>query len=214
MAPRCCWPAVWHCGVVAVAELNLLPWREAARISRRRQFQAWLWGVVVAVVLLLCAGDRYMNHALAQQRERNAGLHARIATLDKGLDEDHQLQARIATLTEQLAALQALQRSSSRVAQLLEALVHTLPAGLYYDSLSRRGDFLTLVGVSESPQQISLLRRALERSSWFDVAVLRQVSAVPELATAAPPSEAVVGQRHRFQLELTLAAPGTQEVQP
>lgn len=202
MAPPCCWPAAWRCGGAAVAELNLLPWREAARATRRRQFLGWLWVLVLAVVLLLYAGDHYVNKALARQGQRNAALQAQIVALDKAIDEGRQLQARIDTLSGQVAALRSLAQTSSQVVHLLEVLVHTLPPGLYYDSLSRSGDSLTLIGVSESPQQVSVLMRALERSPWFGAAELRQVSAMPDAAATVE----AANPRHRFQLELTLAA--------
>ena len=64
------------------------------------------------------------------------------------------------------------------IVRVFDELVRTLPDGLYYESLSKKGSVLSIKGNAESNNRISGLMRNFELSPWFADPNLKDVSAV------------------------------------
>jgi type IV pilus assembly protein PilN len=160
-----------------MANINLLPWRERLREERKQQFFIMLGVATGVALLLLFAGDRYVNNGIANQAELNQYLTQRIAELDSEIAEIRQLQEQKRALTERMAVIQDLQGTRPVIVRLFDELVRTLPEGVYYNSISRTGDIISLEGVAESNNRVSTLMRYLEDSAWFADPDLRQVTA-------------------------------------
>ena len=56
-------------------------------------------------------------------------------------------------------------------------MVRSLPDGVYYTSLTRKGDDLSIQGSAESNNRISSLMRRLDGSEWFTDPNLKAVQA-------------------------------------
>ena len=189
-----------------MANINLLPWREKLREERKQQFLVTLGIVAGVAALILFAGDRYVNSRIDNQTALNDYLSQQIAGLDREIAEIRQLQEQKAALTERMTVIQDLQGRRPVIVRLFDELVRTLPEGVYYNTITRVGDNISLEGVAETNRHVSTLMRSLEDSSWFANPDLRQVTA---LAGATDSGQNV------FQLAVTVTTGDTEaEVEP
>jgi type IV pilus assembly protein PilN len=193
-----------------MANINLLPWREKQREERKQQFLVTLGVVVGVAALILFAGDRFMQSRISNQNALNDYLRQQIAGLDREIAEIRQLQVQKAALTERMTVIQDLQGRRPVIVRLFDELVRTLPDGVYYNTINRVNDNISLAGVAESNRHVSTLMRSLDDSPWFASPDLRQVTALPGTVNAAGATEA--GQ-NQFQLTVRVTT-AEQEVVP
>lgn len=186
-----------------MANINLLPWRERLREDRKKKFFIMLGisaGIAAAVVL---SGMAYLNAEINNQNARNAYLTATIAELDTKIAEIRNLQAQKRALTERMTVIQDLQGRRPVIVRLFDELVRTLPEGVYYNSITRAGDVISLDGVADSHNRVSTLMRYLEDSEWFADANLNSITARGDVGTDG--SESVNGA---FQLSVRVTTAG------
>ena len=79
----------------------------------------------------------------------------------------------------------------------LQGHITTLPDGLFYTSVSRRGSRIDVQGIAESNNRVSSLMRKLDASPWF---------ADPNL-TAVSAASAYGDQASSFKLSYKISAP-------
>ncbi len=182
-----------------MANINLLPWREKLREERKQLFFIQL-GIAAFLALLVLVVLHFMvESSIDNQGEVNATLRKEIATLDQRLTEIRQLQDQKKALTARMAVIQDLQGNRPVIVRLFDELVRTLPDGVYYTSIIRANDMISLEGVAESNTRISALMRDLDASEWFAEPDLKQVTAVNETG----------GQQgsNKFQLTIKITTP-------
>jgi type IV pilus assembly protein PilN len=80
-------------------------------------------------------------------------------------------------MLDRMKVIQDLQGTRPVIVRVFDELVRTLPDGLYYESLKRQGENISLVGIAESNNRISGLMRNFESSDWFANPNLKDVSA-------------------------------------
>lgn len=190
-----------------MANINLLPWRERLREERKRQFLVMVIGTLALAGMLLVAGDRLVNNAIANQTRLNDYLNQQIAVLDREIAEIREIQEQKKALTARMAVIQELQGTRPVIVRLFDELVRALPEGVYFNSISRSGDNISIVGIAETNGHVSALMRSLEDSEWFANPVLRQVTALP---TTVAQTGASSTAQNSFQLtvRVTTAAQG------
>ena len=97
-----------------------------------------------------------------------------------------------------------LQGSRPIIVRIFDELVNTLPDGVYYESLVRVEDTISIEGIAESYSRITELLRRLDDSEWFQESDLDDISAVD--ASDNSSSEAFT-----FTLSLSLQLSSQQE---
>ncbi len=157
--------------------INLLPWRETLREERKQEFFVSLRIVVAVAAGILFAVDRYFNNEINGQERINNYISEQITVLDREIAEIRNLQAQRAQLTERMAVIQDLQGTRPVIVRLFDELVRRLPDGVYYNSITRSGESIQMIGVAESNNMVSELMRSLEASDWFANASLQQINA-------------------------------------
>ncbi|MEY4640866.1 MAG: hypothetical protein RLZZ227_860 [Pseudomonadota bacterium] len=162
-----------------MANINLLPWRERLRDERKKQFFAALGVVVGVAVVILAIVDQVVASSIRNQTARNTYLSEQIALLDSKITEIRNLQEQKRTLTERMAVIQDLQGRRPIIVRLFDELVRTLPEGVYYNTVTRTGDIISLEGIADSNNRVSTLMRYLDDSEWFADPDLRQITAAP-----------------------------------
>ena len=184
-----------------MAQINLLPWRETLREERKRKYLTIIAMAVVASGATVFAADRYVRGAVANQIARNEFLTAEIAVVDAQVAEISKLQQQKREIQERMSVIQNLQGSRPVIVRVFDELVKTLPDGVYFESLERSGESMSIVGVAETYSQLTTLMRKLDGSDWFTSPNLRIISAADDEGafndTAA----------NRFNLNLTLVSP-------
>ncbi|MCW8884481.1 MAG: PilN domain-containing protein [Motiliproteus sp.] len=147
--------------------INLRPWRDDRRKERQQRF------VVTSVMVALLAGavvfgtGFYIETQTKRQIARNDYMRQEMAQLDTKIREIKQLKEKRARLLERLEAIQELQGNRPIIVRVFDELVRVLPEDLYYSTLSRSGEVLTVRGRASANKDVSRLMRSLDRSPWF-----------------------------------------------
>ena len=168
-----------------MANINLLPWREAQRQERKTQFLVGLGATVVGAALAVLLWDVMVNAQIDYQQSRNQHLSTHIALLDQEVAEIRDLQRKRNQLIERMRVIQALQGNRPVIVRLLDQLVRTVPDGVFYTSLKTKANVVSIEGVAESNNRVSSLMRRLDASDWLESPNLDAVQAAPEYGEQA-----------------------------
>lgn len=187
-----------------MANINLLPWRERRREVRKKEFVVTLVITIIAAVVILLLADRIMQNNISNQNARNEVLREQIVILNTEIEEIRQLREQKAALTERMTVIQNLQGTRPVIVRLFDELVRTLPEGVYYNTVTRTNDVVSIQGVAESNNLVSALMRSLDDSEWFANPTLRQVNALPGAINSAGGQES--GQ-NQFDLTVRVTTP-------
>ncbi|WP_428241380.1 PilN domain-containing protein [Gynuella sp.] len=163
-----------------MANINLRPWRAELRKERQQQFVLVLVFVCVAAAAAVYSWNKYVDELISVQKNRNNFLTEQINIQKKKIDEIKTLQEERTKLVERMNVIQALQGDRPVIVRVFDELVRTLPDGVYYEEVSKKGDTISLNGVADKPSSISDLLRNLDASQWFDNAFLKDIKAVKD----------------------------------
>lgn len=147
--------------------INLLPWREELRKTRKQTFQLRLvLSVIVGIVVLILIWLG-LNNAISNQNERNAYLKGQIQQIDKKIADIKTLKERKAQMLARMNIIEQLQDSRMASVHLFDQLVKTLPPGVYLTDVSQRNDQISIHGVAESSARVSTYMRNIDDSRWM-----------------------------------------------
>ncbi|HET7369658.1 MAG TPA: PilN domain-containing protein, partial [Gammaproteobacteria bacterium] len=147
--------------------VNLLPWREAQRKRRQKQFNNAAIGVAVLGVLVVGYWHHAMSASINYQDQRNSYLKTQITRVDKRIADIKDMQKTRKELLARMRIIEQLQQSRPQIVHLFDQLVRTLPDGIYLTSVSQSGDNLHLDGVAQSSARISTYMRNIAESDWL-----------------------------------------------
>ena len=168
-----------------MAQINLLPWRDARREELKRQFLTILGLVAIGAVLLVVLADRVVNAQIDHQRARNAYLQENIKELDKQVAEIRDLQRKRNQLIDRMRVIQELQGNRPIIVRIFDQLVRTVPDGVFYNRVQAQAKKLQITGVAESNNRVSSLMRRLDGSEWLETPNLDAVRAAPAFGDQA-----------------------------
>jgi len=168
-----------------MANINLLPWREARRQERKKQFLIGLGATLAGAELSVLLWGLAVNSQIDSQQSRNQYLRTQIALLDQEVVEIRDLQRKRNQLIERIRVIQALQGNRPVIVRLLDQLVRTVPDGVFYTSLQTKENVVSLEGVAESNNRVSSLMRRLDASDWLENPNLDAVQAAPDYGEQA-----------------------------
>lgn len=160
-----------------MAQINLLPWRERLREERRREFLTIMVGVIIIAGGLIFLVDRYFSGEINTQEARNSFLRGEIQQLDAMVAEINQLREQKEAIRARMNVITDLQGTRPVIVRIFDELVKTLPGGVYYSSIERTDQNISLEGVAESYARITELMRRLDASAWFMETNLSDISA-------------------------------------
>jgi type IV pilus assembly protein PilN len=150
-----------------MAHINLLPWREALRKQKQREFGLMAAGAVVIAGLVVLLAHLHVDGMIQNQNERNAFLQSEITVLNKRIGRIQELEAMKQDLLARMTVIQELQSSRPESVHLLDELVRTLPDGVYLNKFSQRDRGLTMQGAAQSNARVSDYMRNIDSSDWF-----------------------------------------------
>ena len=155
--------------------INLLPHRELARASRRRQFTVLLGVAVAAGLVAVIFGHIVIAAQQSSQDARNAFLTQEIAKLDSEIGEIKKIREQTQALLARKQVVETLQSNRTEVVHLFDQMIRLLPQGLYLKSFKQAGDVVTISGYTQSSARVSTLMRSLDDSPWFESATLVEI---------------------------------------
>ena len=95
--------------------INLLPWREAERLQRQREFLVSLAASFVAGVVVVGLVVFVYDGMIKTQNSRNARLTAEIQELDKSIEEIEGLERQKERLLARMEIIEQLQKSRPEI---------------------------------------------------------------------------------------------------
>lgn len=160
-----------------MARINLRPWREERKAQLQKRFIGNLVAAAVLGAVTLLGISQYYDMQMDRQQARNSYLKKEITGLDAKIAEIQELRRKRERLLERLGAIQELQGTRPVIVRNFDELVRVLPDGLYYKSLKRSGERISIEGMAEVNNDVSMLMRNLQGSIWFGEPNLSRVTA-------------------------------------
>jgi type IV pilus assembly protein PilN len=147
--------------------INLLPWREAERQRRQREFLVAMAGSFVAGVIVVGVVTFIFDGMIDTQNSRNARLTAEIQELDKSIEEIEGLERQKERLLARMEIIERLQKSRPEIVHLFDEITRRLPEGVYLTGVKQAGSNVEVTGVAQSSTRVSALMRQIEASDWL-----------------------------------------------
>ena len=147
--------------------INLLPWREAERKKRQRDFGVAAGGAVVAGIAVVLTTFFAYSQMISGQLARNARLQSEITELEKSITEIDGLERQKERLLARMEIIEQLQKSRPEIVHLFDELVRQLPEGVYLTGMRQIGSRVELRGVAQSSTRVSALMRQIDASEWL-----------------------------------------------
>ena len=147
--------------------INLLPWREAERQQRQRDFLVALAGAFVAGVVVVGLVIFSYSGMIDHQLQRNARLTAEIAELDKSIEEIDGLERQKERLLARMEIIEQLQKSRPEIVHLFDEVTRKLPEGVYLTAMRQSGSAVEITGIAQSSTRVSALMRQIDSSDWL-----------------------------------------------
>ena len=163
-----------------MANINLLPWREAQRRERNRSTLMICILMWIFAGVLVFAAKLFMDGRINHQNDRNAFVQQEIDALSKVIAEIEDLKDKRDALLARMEVIQSLQRNRSQIVHVFDDLVTKLPKGVYYDSVNKTSNNFAIDGRAQSNNRVSVLMRSLDASEWFDNASLNVVDIIDQ----------------------------------
>jgi type IV pilus assembly protein PilN len=147
--------------------INLLPWREAERQKRQREFGLAMGGAVLAAVAVVMLSMLAYSQMIASQNARNDRLKAEIVELEKSIEEIDGLERQKERLLARMEIIEELQKSRPEIVHLFDELARQLPEGVYLTGMKQTGSRVEIRGVAQSSTRVSALMRQIDSSDWL-----------------------------------------------
>lgn len=163
--------------------INLLPHREEARKTKRREFALAAFAAVFAGVMFALGGKLLYSSWIDAQNAKNDLLKREIAKLDAQITDILDLETRKQRLLARMEIIDKLQRSRPEIVHLFDDLVKTVPEGVYLTSIAQSGRKLEVHGIAQSSTRVSTYMRNIDASTWITNPVLQVVEAAPNSPT-------------------------------
>lgn len=168
-----------------MATINLLPWRQERREELKKEFLVITGGFAAVAIMVVLGWQMILSNAIANQEARNGYLQDNIKELDAQVAEIAKLREEKKRLVERMQVIQSLQGDRPAIVHIFDELVRTLPDGVFYTNITRKGQVISLSGTAESNNRVSSLMRGLDSSEWFANPALKTVKANTEFGDQA-----------------------------
>jgi len=155
--------------------INLLPWRQALRQRRRKEFLIGLGAAVGLAIIVTLLAHLMVSSMIDAQKRRNELLTAEIAELDKAIEQILALEEQKSRMIARMEVIDTLQSSRPEVVKLFDQMVSTLPEGVYLTSVRQSGKKLEFNGVAQSSTRVSAFMRNIDASEALSAPELKVI---------------------------------------
>lgn len=163
-----------------MAYINLLPWREAARKERQKNYVMVLALTALVSFLVCFLINMVYNARLDGQAKRNQYLESEIRILDQRIAEIRTLNETKRSLQQRMTLIEQLQGSRNLGTEVMLEITRIVPTGVYLTQLEKKGSALLLLGKSESNNRLSNMLREAEQSELLTTPYLEFIEAGKE----------------------------------
>ena len=150
-----------------MAKLNLLPWRQAQRKQRQKNFIAASCAAVFASLSVVLSIHLVIAQMIEQQNIRNDYLSAQIHIMDDKIKKIDKLNTTRRALIERMNVIQDLQQARPSIVHLFDAIANTTPSNVHLTKLEQLDSIIMLTGMAESNASVSSFMLNIENSAWL-----------------------------------------------
>jgi len=147
--------------------INLLPWREAERQKRQRDFGMAMGGAVITAIAVIMLTVVAYSTMISDQNARNDKLKKEIVELERSIAEIDGLEQQKERLLARMEIIEQLQKSRPEIVHLFDELARQLPEGVYLTGMKQTGARVEIRGVAQSSTRVSALMRQIDASDWL-----------------------------------------------
>lgn len=147
--------------------INLMPWREARRKQRQKDFLSKLGLAALGGIGFIVIGYAVLSATISGQERRNSYLDNQIAEANKAIEEIKTLEARKQSLLGRKNVIETLQANRDQLAHIYYELANTSVDGVLLNSLEHKNGLLEIKGKSTSNSAVASFMNQIERSEWF-----------------------------------------------
>ena len=169
-----------------MAHINLLPWRQAERERRNKEFVTLVAAVTLSALLAAFGAWSFFNNELQEQNDANALIEQEVSRLDVALKEIDSLEQRRDDINTRMQVIQDLQGRRPVPVHLWDDIAKAIPPAMYLTNLKREGDLITLTGRADNPNVVSSLIRNLDGSEWMESSAVNNIQQDISAYQAAP----------------------------
>lgn len=155
--------------------INLLPWRQALRQRRRKEFLIGIGAAAALAVVVTLLAHLTVSSMIDAQKRRNELLKAEISELDKAIEQILALEEQKARMIARMQVIDTLQSSRPEVVKLFDQIVGTLPEGVYLTSVKQSGKKIEFNGVAQSSTRVSAFMRNIDASESLSAPELKVI---------------------------------------
>lgn len=171
-----------------MARINLLPWRQAERERKNREFLVLLASVLLLSLLAAFAAWSYFNDVLDSQRQANEKIKQENASLDKALAEISTLEKQRDEMISRMKVIQDLQGRRPIPVRVWDDIARLIPAQMYLTNMKRDGDVITFKGKADNPDVVAAFIRNLDGSQWLENSAVKSIQQPQATAYPTPPT--------------------------
>ena len=147
--------------------INLLPWREAERQKRQRDFGIAMGAAVLAGIAVIMLTMLFYSQLISAQESRNDRLKAEIAILEESIKEIDSLERQKERLLARMEIIEQLPKSRPEIVHLFDEIARQMPEGVYLTGMKQTGSKVEVRGVAQSSTRVSALMRQADSSDWM-----------------------------------------------
>ncbi|MET0027750.1 MAG: PilN domain-containing protein [Candidatus Thiodiazotropha sp.] len=166
-----------------MARINLLPWREAERKERQKEFGLMVAAGAVVSALLVYGANQIIEGQITAQETRNNYLATEIKSVEKQISEIRDLEKTKENLIARMNIIQELQSSRPQIVHLFDEIVATLPDGVFLDEVSQTGSRVAFSGQAQSNARVSAMMRNIDASEWLERPTLDYIESKEKTGT-------------------------------
>ena len=155
--------------------INLLPWRQALRQRRKKEFLIGIVASLALAGLVTLLAHLAVSSMIDSQHRRNDLLKAEITELDKAIEQIVALEEQKARMISRMQVIETLQSSRPEVVKLFDEMVATLPEGVYLTGVKQTGRKLEFNGVAQSSTRVSAFMRNIDASPTLSAPDLKVI---------------------------------------
>lgn len=159
-----------------MANFNLLPWRDAEREAKKKQFFTLLGFVALLAAGTAFGGHLYMLDRIAYQESRNTYLNQEIKRLDAKIKEIEALDETRQALIDRIRVIEQLQSTRPSIVHLFDEMAKALPPGMFISSMKQKGTLVAVEGKTESDARVSSFMNQLGSSPWMKSSNLKIIT--------------------------------------
>lgn len=155
--------------------INLLAWREQARILQCKKFLVSLAISLLLLLNIIIFAHFILSYLYNYEQSRTVLLTQRITVIDKQLIIMKNIVKQKQIILSKIAVINTLMNQRVQFINLLIELAHIVPQDVLLTGIQREGDEVKLIGKTDVNSSIAVMMRAIEASKELQQSSLKEI---------------------------------------